>query len=69
MDSDIDPPDAEHGRTIYCDAADYGPMRGGSKTDGCTVPKAVVGADRVRLKGGHSEGVINRRGGGAGVDG
>ena len=25
-DSYINPPEAEHGRAIYCDAADYGPV-------------------------------------------
>ena len=30
-DSDINPPEAEHGRAIYCSAADYGPVQGGSK--------------------------------------
>ena len=25
-DPDVDPSEAEHGRTIYCDAADSGPM-------------------------------------------
>ena len=44
-DSDIDPLEAEHGRVIYCDAADYGPVLVGSKTAGCMGPKAVVGAD------------------------
>ena len=33
-DSDFNPPEAEHGRAIYCDAADSGPVRGGSKTAG-----------------------------------
>ena len=33
---DIDPPEAEHGRAIYCDADDSGPVRGGSKTAGGT---------------------------------
>ena len=45
-DSDIDPPEAEHGRAIYCDSADSGPVRGGSKTAGVTGPKEMVGADR-----------------------
>ena len=31
---DIDPPEAEHGCEIYCDAADSGPVQGGSKTAG-----------------------------------
>ena len=25
-DSDVNPPEAEYGRAIYCDATDYGPM-------------------------------------------
>ena len=45
-DSDIDPPEAEHGRAIYCDAADSGPVQGKSKTAGGTGPKAMVRADR-----------------------
>ena len=68
-DSDIDPPEAEHGRTIYCDAANFGPVRGGSKTARGTGPKAVVGADGDRLEGGQGKGGSNGRSGGAGVDG
>ena len=68
-DLDIDPPEAEHGRAIYCDAADSGPVRGASKTSGCTGPKVVVGADGDRLEGGQGEGGINRRGSGAGIEG
>ena len=44
-DSDVDPSEAEHGRTIYCDTADSGPVRGGSKTAGGTGPKEMMGAD------------------------
>ena len=72
-DSDIDPPEAEHGRTIYCDAADSGPVQGGSKTAGGTDPKEMVGADGNRLEGGQGKGGSNVRrsggGGGAGFDG
>ena len=72
-DSDTGPPEAEHGRAIYCDAADSGPVRGGSKTAGGTGPKEMVGADRDRLKEGQVKGGSNGRrsggGGGAGVDG
>ena len=35
-DLDVDPSEAEHGCAIYCDAADYGPMRGGSEATGYT---------------------------------
>ena len=45
-DSDVDPSEVEHGRAIYCNAADYGPMRGGSETAGGTGPKEMVGVDR-----------------------
>ena len=51
-DSDINPLEAEHGRAIYCDAANYGPVRGGSKTARGTVPKEMVGAEGGRLEGG-----------------
>ena len=44
-DSDVDPSVAEHGRAIYCDAADSGPVRGGSKTAGGTGNEEMVGAD------------------------
>ena len=67
-DSDIDPPEAEHVRAIYFDAADSGPVQRGSKTSRCTGPKAVVGADRYQLEGGQRKGNRNRRSGGAGVD-
>ena len=73
-DSDIDPPEAEHDRTNYCNATDSGPVRGGSKTAGGTGPKEMVGADGDQLEGGHGKGGIKgmrRRGegGGARVDG
>ena len=57
------------GRTIYCDAADYGPVRGGSKTARCTGPNVMVGADGDRLEGGQGKGGSNRRSGGASIDG
>ena len=41
-DSDVNPPEAEIGRAIYCDAADSGPMRGGSATTGGTGPREMV---------------------------
>ena len=70
---DIDPPEAEHGHAIYCDAANSGPVRGGSKTAGGTGPKEIVGADGDQLEGGQGKGGSNGRrsggGGGAGVDG
>ena len=34
----INPPEAEHGRVIYCDAADYGPVRGAVRLPGAQVP-------------------------------
>ena len=72
-DLDIDPPEVEHGRAIYCDAADSVPVRGGSKTAGGTGTKELVGADRGQLEGGQgkdgSNGRSSGRGGGAGVDG
>ena len=49
VDLDVDPSEAEHDRAIYCDAADSGPMRGGSETAGGTGPKEMVGADGDRL--------------------
>ena len=68
-DSDIDPPEAEHSRAIYCSAADSGPVRGGSKTTGCTGPKAVVGAYGDQLEGGQGKGGSRGRSSGAGVNG
>ena len=65
-DSDVDPSEAEHGRTIYCDAADSGSMRGGSETAGCTGPKEMLGADRYQFEGGRRQ---SGGGGRAGVDG
>ena len=44
-DLDIDPPEAENGRAIYCDAADSGPVRGGSKMAVGTGPKEMVGSE------------------------
>ena len=68
-DSDIDPPEAEHGRAFYCDASDSGPVRGGSKTAGGTGPNTMVGADGDRLEGGQGKGGINGRSGRDSVDG
>ena len=68
-DSDINPPEEEHSRAIYCDAADSVPVQGGSKTAGCKGPKAVLGADGDRLEGGQVKGGSNVRSGRAGVDG
>ena len=73
-DSDVDPSEAEHGRTIYCDAADSGPMQGGSETAGGTGPKEMMEVDGDRLEGGQGKGGSKGRrlsggGGGAGVDG
>ena len=45
VDSDVDPSEAEHGRTIYCDAANYGPMQVGSEMTGGTDPKEMVGLE------------------------
>ena len=54
-DLDVDPLEAEHGRAIYCDAADSGPMRGGSETAGDTGLKEMVGADGDLLEGGQGK--------------
>ena len=72
-DSDINPLEAEHGHTIYCDVADSGPVQGGSKTAGGTGPKEMVGADGDRLEGGQGKGGSKGRriggGGGSRVEG
>ena len=72
-DSGIDPPEAEQGRAIYCDADDFGPVRGGSKTARGTGTKEMVGVDGDRLEGGQGKGGSNGRrsggSGGSGVDG
>ena len=39
---DIDPPETEYGRAIYCDEADSGALRGGGEKMGDTSPIAVV---------------------------
>ena len=43
---DIGPPEKEYGRAIYCDATNYGALRGGGEAVGDTSPTAVVGAVR-----------------------
>ena len=72
-DSDINPPEAEHGRAIYCDAADSGPVRGGSNTARGTGHKEMVGSDGDIMEGGQgnvsSKGRRSGGGVGAGVDG
>ena len=67
-DLEIDHPEAEHGRAIYCNAADSGPVKEGSNTAWCTGTKAVVGADGDQLEGGQGKGGSSGRCGGAGVD-
>ena len=73
-DLEVDPSEAEHGRAIYCDKADSGPMQGGSETTGGMGPKDTVGADGDRLEGGQGKGGSKGRrqsggGGRGGVDG
>ena len=41
-DLEIDPPEAEHGRAIYCGVDDSGPVRGGSKRGAVRRPSARV---------------------------
>ena len=72
-DPDVNPLEAEHGRAIYCDVADSGPMQGGSETARDTGPKEMVGADGDRLEGVQGKGGSKGRrrrggGGGSGVD-
>ena len=55
-DLDVDPSEAEHGRAIYCDAADSGPMRGGIETAGGMGLKEMVGENGDRLEGGQGKG-------------
>ena len=71
---DVDPAEAEHGRSIYCDSADSWPLRGGGETAGDTGPNEMVEADGDRLegsklKGGNKGSSRSGGGGGAGVDG
>ena len=73
-DPGVDPSEAEHGRAIYCNAADSGPLQGGGETDGETFSKEMVGGDGYRLEG--VQGKIGRKGrrrsgggGRSGVDG
>ena len=44
-DSDVNAPEAEYGRTIYCDAADSGTVQKGQPTAGRMGSQAVVGTD------------------------
>ena len=45
-DTDINPPEAEYGRAIYCDAADYGPVQKGHPASRRTGSSAVVVTNR-----------------------
>ena len=47
-DTDINYPEAEYGRAIYCEAADSGPMRAGHLAARRAGVLAVVGADGDR---------------------
>ena len=50
-DTDINYPEAEYGRAIYCNAADSGPMRAGHPAARRTGISAVVGAGGDRPGG------------------
>ena len=45
LDSDVNPPEAEYGCAIYCDAADSGPVRKGHLTARQKSSPGVVGTD------------------------
>ena len=45
-DTDVNPPEAEYGRAIYCDAADSGPVQKGHQATGGAGSPAVVRTDR-----------------------
>ena len=45
-DLDVNPPDAEYSRAIYCNTADYGPVQKGQPTAGRMGSLSVVGTDR-----------------------
>ena len=45
-DTDVNTPEAEYGRTIYCDAADSGPVQKGHSAARCAGILAVVVTDR-----------------------
>ena len=55
-DSDVNPPEAEYDRAIYCNAADYGPVRTGQPAVRRAGILAVVGKDRDRTEGSAGEG-------------
>ena len=63
MDSDVNPPEAEYGRAIYCDAANSRPLRKGQPTTGRTGSPAVVVTDGNLLEGRAREVRISRSGG------
>ena len=70
-DTEVNNTEAEHGRTIYCDATDSGPMRAGHPAARSKGVLAVVGAGRNRPGGGEEMGCgVNDKigvGGGGGV--
>ena len=45
LDTDINPPEAEYGHAIYCNAADSGPMRKGYPAARRAGSSEVVGTD------------------------
>ena len=55
-DTEVNNTEAEHSRTIYCDATDSGPMRAGHPAAGSEGVSAVVGAGRNRPGGGDGTG-------------
>ena len=55
-DTEVNNTEAEHGRAIYCDMTDYGPMRAGHSAARSAGVSAVVGAGQNRPGGGEETG-------------
>ena len=60
LDLDVNPPEAEYGHAIYCNAADSGPVQKGQPTAGRTGNQAVVGTYGDQLEGSTREGRSSR---------
>ena len=64
----VNPPEAEYGRTLYCDTTDSGPVQTGHPAARRAGVSAVVGKDENKLEGsagekGGSSGVTSNGGG------
>ena len=68
-DKEVGHKEAEHGRTVYCDVTNSGPLREGHSAAGSEGVSSVAGTGRYRLGGGEKAGDGGKDGIGVGIGG